>query len=757
MSWPTPQDYNEAIQNPRLCFGDEELRAGTAELTPLGLPKPISGAFASVYQMNCTARRWAVRCFLREVSDQQARYQAISEHLRKSNLPSTVGFEFLAQGIRIRGAWYPILKMEWIDGEPLNMFIERNLTSPGALQALAGQWRDTLAALRQHGIAHGDLQHGNVLVADGRIRLIDYDGMYVPALHGLMSHEEGHRNFQHPLRTGSDFGPHLDAFSGWVVLLSLVALGVDPRLWQRLNAGDECLLFRRDDFENPSRSAAFQAILAARTPELRSIARQVKSFLALPVAQVPALDAAPLTLPDSRQRAAALPDWLAHNRQSGAHENIPELPAIEELEAPPDPPPPEALIESLIENATALEVWSQVDFTGERVASATTLLVVAFLAIGAMVSSIPAWLPFVVGAVLAVAVAIILLVGYRSHPYHVRRRAAIEKQVGVRQRLAQVEGQWQQLHEDFRHATAEIRLRRQSYYALHGTLRNSLARIDARHAAAREECEREIRELEDRELDALDEIAWQLRQTTNTATQRINQSFLEEQAELEQTLTTMRQRFVVEYLRQHRLADASIDGVGPKLKERLLSAGIETAADIDPQRIRTVDGIGEAKARDLEDWAKLHRSQAETLVPKSLSPLVRGPILMKHQSLRDEQTARKQSSERNLALRRQKISDEFASRRAAADQRSIRDDEQHDRDYAAACAQFERDRQKLHAEFNSLWPAASSDLEQFRSSRRKLAITLQSVRGDLLRIHRQQAQLAALTFARYLARMSGLG
>src|SRR5205814_8452399 len=127
------------------------------------------------------------------------------------------------------------------------------------------------------------------------------------------------------------------------------------------------------------------------------------------------------------------------------------------------------------------------------------------------------------------------------------------------------------------------------------------------------ECEREIRELEDRELDALDEIAWQLRQVANTSTQRINQSFLDEQTELEQTLTNMRQRFVLDYLRQHRLADAGIDGIGPKLKERLRAAGIETAADVEPQKVRAVDGIGDAKARDLEDWAKLHRAQADML------------------------------------------------------------------------------------------------------------------------------------------------
>ncbi len=467
MSWPTPQDYNEAIQNPRTCFGDEELRVGTPELTPLGLPKPISGAFASVYQMNCAKGRWAVRCFLREVSDHQARYQAISEHLQKVKLPSTVGFEFLSQGIRIRGTWYPILKMEWIDGEPLNSYIERNLANPAALSSLTAQWRETLAALRQAEVAHGDLQHGNVLVSQGRIRLIDYDGMYVPALAGLVSHEEGHRNYQHPARDGKDFGLHLDAFSGWVVLLSMVALGVDPRLWQRLNAGDECLLFRRDDFENPAGSKAFQAILAARTPELRFMARQVKSFLALPPAQVPALDTVALILPDTRQRPAPLPDWLAHNRQAGTMDVVSNLPSLDDGETGWEQPPAESVIAQFVESAGPLELWEHTDFTGERVAVATTLLVSLFLVIGALVSFVPVWLPLAVGSVLATAVAFITVVGYRSHPYQARRQAASQKHKTIKKRLEQVEAQMQQLRDDFRHATAEVRSRRKAYYALH--------------------------------------------------------------------------------------------------------------------------------------------------------------------------------------------------------------------------------------------------------------------------------------------------
>ena len=104
MAWPTPQEYNEAIQNPRTAFVDAELRAGQPVLTPLGLPRPITGNFASVYQMVCANQRvWAVRCFLRDFADHQDRSAAISGHLARTQLPYMVDFTFRADGIRIGG------------------------------------------------------------------------------------------------------------------------------------------------------------------------------------------------------------------------------------------------------------------------------------------------------------------------------------------------------------------------------------------------------------------------------------------------------------------------------------------------------------------------------------------------------------------------------------------------------------------------------------------------------------------------------
>ncbi|MDQ3855281.1 MAG: hypothetical protein M3281_02650, partial [Chloroflexota bacterium] len=195
MPRPEPAEYNQAIQTPRLCFEDPELQHGQPEHDRLGLPRAASGNFASVYQMHCGGRDWAVRCFLREVADQEQRYGLIDSHLSRARLPYTVGFSFLPRGIRVQGKWHPVVKMEWVRGDPLSVYIQNHLGNPLALQALAGRWLDMMGALHRAGIAHGDLQPGNVLVVNGSLRLIDYDGMYVPSLAGLRSHELGHRDY----------------------------------------------------------------------------------------------------------------------------------------------------------------------------------------------------------------------------------------------------------------------------------------------------------------------------------------------------------------------------------------------------------------------------------------------------------------------------------------------------------------------------------------------------------------------------------
>src|SRR5262249_8155880 len=145
-------------------------------------------------------------CFTRQVPGLRERYFEISKHLAQARLPFTVDFEFLLRGILIRGDWYPVLKMQWVEGLLLNEFVRDNLDKPERLEALGQIWVRMANALRRANMAHADLQHGNVILVAGSkasslaVKLIDYDGMWVPALADKKSGEVGHPAYQHPQR-----------------------------------------------------------------------------------------------------------------------------------------------------------------------------------------------------------------------------------------------------------------------------------------------------------------------------------------------------------------------------------------------------------------------------------------------------------------------------------------------------------------------------------------------------------------------------
>ena len=260
MNWPSMSDYQEVIQSPKRCFSDPELKLGMPTLNALGLPQPVTGGFCSVYQVADGKSRWAVRCFLHNIQDLRERYAELSRYLKGHRLKQMVGFEYVAEGIRVRDAWHPLLKMEWVDGETLDRWVDRHADDPRALKKLADQWAELMNALEKAHIGHCDLQHGNVLVdRNDQLRLIDYDGMYVPPLRGRGSHEKGHAAYQHPKRNGKDFDETPDRFSALVIHTSLVAVAESRDLWKRFYQEDN-LLFSRSDFQHPEASPVFTAL-----------------------------------------------------------------------------------------------------------------------------------------------------------------------------------------------------------------------------------------------------------------------------------------------------------------------------------------------------------------------------------------------------------------------------------------------------------------------------------------------------------------
>jgi hypothetical protein len=215
-------------------------------------------------------RAQAVRCFRGSLGDREDRYQRINSHLNLVSAPYLASFEYDAHGIMVGGRRYPIQVMEWVNGFPLDVYLPNVLKRRDVLKFLSDQWLKALASLRDSKMAHGDLQHGNIIVDDSNsLRLVDLDGMYVPAMVGWKSAELGHRHYQHPKRGVDYFDETLDNFSGLVIHLSLLSLKEEPRLWDEFH--DENLIFTEDDFNNPRGSKLF-AKIRALGPDHRRLA-----------------------------------------------------------------------------------------------------------------------------------------------------------------------------------------------------------------------------------------------------------------------------------------------------------------------------------------------------------------------------------------------------------------------------------------------------------------------------------------------------
>ena len=299
MPWPGITDFSDAVQNPRLCFKGTELEPGKVSLNQRGMPLVFSGAFACVYPVSVGKRTFAVRCFTREVSDQQARYGELSSYLLNVLPPSFVHFEYLEQGISLRGDWYPIVRMEWVEGELLSRFVGSRLDQPDTLRRVAAQWRGgPTASLRGLRIAHNDLQHGNVLVQrDGSIRLVDYDGMFLPKFRGERSPELGHKNYQHPGRSPDHYNESVDNFPSLVIYISLLAIASDRGLWDFHD--EDNLIFTRSDYADPQSSEVFGRLKSSPDKAVARLAERLEEYCALPLEKVPDLESVLQDIPPS--------------------------------------------------------------------------------------------------------------------------------------------------------------------------------------------------------------------------------------------------------------------------------------------------------------------------------------------------------------------------------------------------------------------------------------------------------------------------
>lgn len=290
MLWPNPQEYNEAIQSPSICFRDPQLRNAEVRTNTFGLPRPTTGAFASVYKLSRGNQSWAIRLFHKDVPDQKARYASTTEFLDNIKLPFFASFRYEESAMQVRGQWLPMLKMDWVDGITLDEYLDSNATNPQKMRQLAGAFREVVAAMRSHGIAHGDLQHGNIMITEHGLMLVDYDGMYVPSMLGWQSTELGHKNYQHPYRSIEHFGDYTDNFSAWLIHTSLMMIAADPDLWS-WGKDRECIMFTHADLIKPEESRLFEALSQHPQRAIQDAARLLIRLTNCPLELIPPLGA----------------------------------------------------------------------------------------------------------------------------------------------------------------------------------------------------------------------------------------------------------------------------------------------------------------------------------------------------------------------------------------------------------------------------------------------------------------------------------
>jgi hypothetical protein len=646
MPWPTPQDYNEAVQNPRLAFIDPDLRNGHPELTRLGLPRPISGNFACVYKIQSGSQRWAARCFLTEVSDQQQRYEALSTYLAKAALSYTVGFSYLPAGIKVQGRHYPLLKMQWVQGESLNGFLAKSVGYPDTLLSLAKVWARMIADLKTAGIAHGDLQHGNVVVVGDQVRLIDYDGMFVPTLAGKQSNECGHRNYQLPCRAGRDYGPYLDNFSAWVIYVSLVALAVHPELWNTHRGGDECLIFRKEDFLQPERSAILSELNSSPNPQLRFLTGLFTSLFSLAPQDIPSLDgnlATATVFAASGPNAAQLnANWWTDHVEIPPSKEERLLDANRLKEEDTSIPDPGRIVDSLMDYKAVQPLAFQGGAKEVRIVIAGSA---ALIVLTRLLVQIPASEFLAVTCCIFGLNLLFCFIRYRHDStltefgeFREESRNFVRQVREHQTLLDSISAERRLLQEKVAKSERHIADRKKCL----------LVSLQAKLNEAQAECDSQLKRVAQRRRDIassepnkLNAIHAKLGNQISEIDRKISGLNQMELDETNKAAATLQDHRIQSYLRSYSVASCRISGIGTTYKRRLISQGFVTAANID-LTIKKVQGIGSIRQAALLRWRQGLEKKARKSVP-GLSSNEQMAIKNKYRQERQSLESAKQS------------------------------------------------------------------------------------------------------------------
>ena len=269
MNYPLISEYIESIMSAEDNF--DELSYLRPVLGEDGLPVMTSGNFAVVFKMKDErdGKLYAVKCFTKEQEGRAEAYREIAKELKDFSSTYLVSIQFLEKELFVdtdqtTETEFPVLLMDWVEGKTLDKYLRENLDDKYALEMLAYRFSQLAQWLIPQPFAHGDLKPDNILVReDGSLVLVDYDGMYVPAMKGQKARELGSPDFRHPLRTVDNFDEHIDDFPLVSILLSLKAISLNPQLLEDYGATDK-LLFSDIDYRDLSKCNLIRMIFPSK-------------------------------------------------------------------------------------------------------------------------------------------------------------------------------------------------------------------------------------------------------------------------------------------------------------------------------------------------------------------------------------------------------------------------------------------------------------------------------------------------------------
>ena len=269
MQYPLISEYLAAIRDAHDNL--EKLSHLVPVLDNYGEPYRSSGAFAVVFKMKDeqTGKCYALKCFTEEQEGRAEAYRQIAEELEFVDSTYITYVKYLEKELFVdsncEDEEFPVLLMDWIEGETMETYIADHYMDNHTMSMLCYRFCKMAAWLRSQPFAHGDIKPDNIMVrSDGTLTLVDYDGMFVPAMKGQKSPTIGTKDFSHPLRTIDDFDETIDDFALASIALSLKAISLNPSLLNEYGASDR-LLFSAADYLDLSKSktmTALQSLLA---------------------------------------------------------------------------------------------------------------------------------------------------------------------------------------------------------------------------------------------------------------------------------------------------------------------------------------------------------------------------------------------------------------------------------------------------------------------------------------------------------------